>query len=461
MTRRLVLSYLLVTVIVLAILEIPLAIFYGQLERERFVTRAERDAVVLGSFYETSLETGLPLDPDFADRYAQRVGARAVVVDQQAISLIDTSELPIGRDFSNRPEIEAALSGERASGFRHSDTLDLDLLYVAVPISSGGEIRGAARIAVDAATVTERIRRFQYGLLAVAVLVILLLSLVGWTIARSVTEPLRTLQTSARQFGRGEFSSIEPAADDAPPEIQDLTTTMNAMAGQLDQIIARHRSFVADTSHQLRTPLTALRLRLENLEAHDVGIDERIEIEAAIDETVRMSTMVNDLLRLARTDQIPAITAVDLGAMAAERVEIWRAVADQSSVGIALRRPRIATFAMSVAGGVEQVLDNLIDNALHASPYGSTIELAVLPGDQWHRLVVSDQGPGLTDEAKIRATERFWSGDSKPAGSGLGLAIVTSILEAGGGHLALEDGVSGGLSAVCWLAAAHRPQPTI
>ncbi len=454
MTRRLLLSYLLVTVIVLAILEIPLAIFYSQLERERFVAKAERDAVVIGAFYEDALDGGDELDPAFATRYAADVEARAVIVNAEGISVIDTSGLPSMRDFSAMAEISEALSGNRSSGYRYSKTMDGEVLYVAVPISSGGEVRGAARITVNSEMVSKRISQFGLGLLAVAVLVILMLTLVGWTIARSVTEPIRRLQTSAIRFGQGEFDLIDPTAQDAPREIVDLTTTMNGMAHRLDELIYSYRAFVADTSHQLRTPLTALRLRLENLEAQPMVEDQRDEIEAAIDEIVRMSALVNDLLRLARTERQPAPAPIDLATMVTDRIDTWRAVAEMVNVSLRLDTPPYPVVALSVPGGIEQVLDNLLDNALHVSRPGTEIRISVIPGETEHWLEVSDDGPGLSDEAKLKATERFWRGDSSRAGTGLGLAIVTSLLEAGNGSLFLEDSHSGGLRVICRLQAA-------
>ncbi|MFA9565262.1 MAG: two-component sensor histidine kinase, partial [Acidimicrobiales bacterium] len=107
MTRRLVLSYLAITVLVLAVLEIPLAVFYGQREEERLIADAERDAVVLASFYEDVLESGAPIDPAPVEEYAARTGARIIVVDTAGISVLDSGADP-DRDFSTRPEVETA-----------------------------------------------------------------------------------------------------------------------------------------------------------------------------------------------------------------------------------------------------------------------------------------------------------------------------------------------------------------
>jgi signal transduction histidine kinase len=217
---------------------------------------------------------------------------------------------------------------------------------------------------------------------------------------------------------------------------------MNAMGRQLEQLIERHRSFVGDASHQLRTPLTSLRLRLENLEAAAIDATSRVEIEAAIEETIRLSNLVGDLLKLARNDGPPSLTAVDLGSLADDRVNTWQAMAEHD-VELLLNRPKGKVEAIAVAGAVEQVLDNLLDNALHVAPPRSRILVSVERGHMHHRLVVTDEGPGPSDEEKARATDRFWRADHGRPGTGLGLAVVASLIEASGGTLIFDDNPHG------------------
>ena len=282
MTRRLVLSYLAITMIVLIILEIPLGIFYSQREEERLTADVERDAVVLASFYEDVLHFGFAPDPTPAEDYAARTGSRIVVVDTGGISVLDTEAAP-ARDFSTRPEVRTALTGVRSAGIRRSDTLDTDLLYVAVPVASGGTVHGVLRLTIDAHEVAERVQRFWMGLAGIAVVVLLAVAGIGFAIARSVTRPLRELQATARRFSEGDLTPGQLTAD-SPPEVRSLGDAMNAMATRLDELINAQRAFVSDASHQLRTPLTALRLRLENLETQLSTEADSAEVSAAIDE---------------------------------------------------------------------------------------------------------------------------------------------------------------------------------
>ena len=205
MTRRLLASYLLITALTLVLLEVPLGVFFAQRERERIAADLEHDANVIATLYVDDLENDRPLDPAPATTYGERTGARVVVVDPDGISLIDTAG-PIERDFSTRPEIAAALSGQSATGTRSSDTLARDILYVAVPVASSGTVHGALRLTIDTSDVTARIHRFWLALTAIAVVIIGLVAIVGWWLARSVTRPVRRLQADDDRFADGDFT---------------------------------------------------------------------------------------------------------------------------------------------------------------------------------------------------------------------------------------------------------------
>lgn len=451
MTRRLLLSYLAITVVVLALLEVPLGISFAQRERDRFSTDVERDANVIATIYEDDLELGRTPDPAAAERYQDRTGARVVLVDDAGISLLDT-DAPTRRDFSTRPEFETALGGTRATGTRRSETLDTTLLYVAVPVASGGVVHGALRITLDAGSIDDRIHRFWAGLVGIAAVITTIAALVGWALARSVTRPIRHLSETATRYAGGDLST-DAAPPDGPPEIRDLAATMDTMAVRLDALIAEQRAFVADASHQLRTPLTALRLRLENLQTR-VGDEHAAELDAVIDESTRLAALVGDLLQLARADEHAAVAEVDLRPLVTERADMWSAVADERAIAIELIAPGVPVVALAVPGAVEQVLDNLLDNALNASADGTTIRLELTPGTDGHRLVVTDEGPGLGDEDKARALRRFWRGDATTPGTGLGLAIASALVTGSGGTIELRDAHPHGLRVVVRLPVA-------
>ncbi len=450
MVRRLVLSYLIVTLFVLIVLEVPLAIFFQQREVENVSGLLERDATALGSFYEDDLEGSQVIDPGRALQYAADSGTRVLIVDAAGISVADTDpNYSTGRDYSTRPEIATALEGGRPSGTRDSTTLQTSIIYSAVPVASGGTVHGAVRITLDSDDAGTRVRNFWIGLVAIAVVVLAASALVGWAVARSVARPIRQLEANARRFASGDLSPA-PLPDEAPPEVVNLHTAMAEMAQQLTEIMDRQRGFVGDASHQLRTPLTGLRLRLEGI-ADGAG-DPVVEAEAALVETNRLADLVNDLLHLARTDEPQQLVAIDLGQLVAERVDTWTAVAEQNEVSI------VATGLRSVSvlapdGGLEQVLDNLIDNAVDFSSSGDLVKVDLRQIGNEVVLKVVDHGHGLSDKGKRDALQRFWRGDTSRAGSGLGLSIAETLVNASSGSLTLHDTPGGGLTVIVRLIA--------
>ena len=241
---------------------------------------------------------------------------------------------------------------------------------------------------------------------------------------------------------------------DAPAELERLAVSFNAMAARIEELLASQRNFVADASHQLRTPLTALRLQLENAEVETTDDSTRVDLVASIHETDRLVDIVNQLLSLARSEGRRVDPApLDVVGTVADRVDLWRMTAEEADVELT-QEANGPLHAMSAPGALEQMLDNLLDNAISLTPAGGSVRVKTeRVGD--HALVqVIDQGPGLSEDAKRRAFERFWRGDRVRPGTGLGLPIVKALAEQSGGTVALADAPGGGLKVVITLAAA-------
>lgn len=453
MTRRLLLSYLTITAFVLVVLVAPLGITFATRERDRLEVAIERDAIAVASMAEEGLENAQALDHlrPVLDRYAAG-GGRIVVVDGRGFSVAD-SDAPGGpsRDFSTRPEFRAALAGERSGGVRASTTLGHDLLYVAIPVASGGVIHGAVRISYPTSTVDARVRSNWLRLGGLTVAVLASVAGAGLVLARGVTGPVRRLEAASRELAGGDFDVRVPE-DDGPPELQALARSFNVMADRVDQLVGAHRRFVADASHQLRTPLTALQLQLETLEGAPPA-QRRTKLEAALAETERLARLVESLLVLARADAGPvAEVTVDLGDAVRDRVAVWAPVAGEHGVELKVEVPPEAPVR-TMSGAIEQVLDNLLSNAIAASPAGGAVRLTAIVDAGAVELHVTDAGPGMTAEQRGRAFERFWRApDTAGRGFGLGLAIVHQLVTASGGEVRLQPGTGGrGLDAVVVL----------
>ena len=453
MTNRLLLGYAAITVLVLVILEIPLGITYARNERQDLTTKVERDAVAMASLAQDALEgtSPAPVRPvrRLAEDYAAETDGRVVVVRLDGRAVIDTSpEFSEGRNFSTRPEVAEALDGQVATGVRSSETLGASLLYVAVPVASQGQILGAVRITYPTSALDSRIRRYWLVLAAIAGVVLAAAAVSGLAIARSVTRPLQDVERAAEALGRGDLAARAPAS--GPEEVRDLARVVNETAARLEALLHSQEAFVADASHQLRTPLTALRLRLENLEA-DVPPSGRPSLEGAVAEVERLSRLVEGLLALARSDASEETgERLDLGKLVEGRAEAWSALAEERGVRLETSRDGSAIVRAAPAR-VEQVLDNLLANALEVSPEGGTIRIGTSRGREWVELHVVDEGPGLTAEERERAFDRFWRGRGSGEGSGLGLAIVKRLVTADDGRVELRAADRRGIDAVVQL----------
>lgn len=263
-------------------------------------------------------------------------------------------------------------------------------------------------------------------------------------LARWVSRPLSTLDSTARRLGEG---ALDERADvgDGPPEVRRLAATFNTMAARTEALVHGHRAVIADVSHQLRTPLTALRLRLDVLSAGAEG-DTAAELAAAQQEVARLSRLVDGLLAVARAEQAtPRPDAVRVREVVAERVAAWSPVAEERDIRLTAPEGPAPTAALG-AGHVEQILDNLIANAVEAVPGGGSVTVALRTAQGSCSVRVIDDGPGMSDEAKAVAFRRF--GNTEARGTGLGLAIVHRLVTVNGGTARLEDTPGGGLTVV-------------
>lgn len=442
MTRRLVLAAVTLAAFILLVVEVPLGLTYAGRQRDRLLADIERDARVLGGTLQNDLAAG---DTDALTRtvsdYANRTTARVVVVDTDGIGLADTDNPgDVARDFSTRPEFQAALGGSQATGIRRSETLGDEVAYAAVPVVSGGEILGAVRVSFSTRLLREQVRDNWLRIGVLSALVLVSAGGFGLLTARWAIRPIVALDNAVARLAEGKLDTrVDP--DLGPPELRQLSTTFNNMAARLEGLVGSQRAFVADASHQLRTPLTALRLRLDGiaelLDGGDLDV-ARDELAKVDDEIDRLGTLVEGLLTLARAEgsSVP-VRAVDATEVVRSSADRWTDLAAEHDISIEIDLDD-GVRALVVDGGLEQVLDNLLDNAMGVAPAGSIVEVGLRDGDPV-RLWVRDHGPGLDAEGRARATDRFWRSPDAPAGgTGLGLAIVAELVRASGGTVSLE-----------------------
>jgi signal transduction histidine kinase len=439
---------------VLAALEIPLGITYARNQKTDLENRIRLDALTIATLAEDGLERNIarpsPALTSTAAAYAKNPGGRVVVVDDRGVTLLDTGSRA-GRTFASRPEIASSLRGQTSSGTRHSSTLGTDLMYVAVPVASSGKVHGAVRVTYPTSALDRRVRRYWLVLAAIAGVVLAAAAVVGLRLSRTVTAPLAELEKATKAAGEGDLTA-RAAVDAGPPEIRTLSARFNEMVARLDVLVRSQQEFVADASHQLRTPLTALQLRLENL-GRDVRPGGAAQLDGALAEVTRLGGLVDGLLSLARADAIEASPiSVDLHDAVRSRFAAWAARAEMTDVTLELDVPA-GLRAEATPDSLDQVLDNLLANALAVSPQGGRISARGLRAERFVELHVADEGPGLTAEQRARAFDRFWR-EGPSSGTGLGLAIAHQLVTADGGELELRDAAGGGLDAVVRLPAS-------
>ena len=294
--------------------------------------------------------------------------------------------------------------------------------------------------------------------------VLLVLGFAGWAVVRVGLLPLDRMGHTAGRIAGGDLSH-RVASTDPRSEVGRLGIALNGMLDRLEEAFSRRkasedrlRHFIADASHELRTPLASIR---GYAELYRMGaVADPAETERAMrrieDEAARMGVLVEDLLTLARLDQVPDAphAELDLAALAADAVDDARATAPEREISLEAE----PAVVMGDGHQLRQVLANLLRNALVHTPEGTPIDVSVATGRDAVRLEVRDHGPGLPTDEPDALFERFWRAEGGrergAAGAGLGLAIVAGIVDAHGGRVRAQNAAGGGASFVVHLPAA-------
>jgi signal transduction histidine kinase len=333
-------------------------------------------------------------------------------------------------------------------------------MSVAVPIHPGVAAQGAIRVSVPTEPLTSHIHRFWTILIIAGAAVLLLVALVAFALARWISKPVLALERATRRLADG-TPLPQVSTTTGPPELRSLAITFHTTATRIQALIESQRSFIGHASHQLKTPLAALRLRLENLEPH-ITTEGDSNLQAALTETDRLAQMVETLLTMARSERTKLPREhVALTSAVAERISHWSPLAAQHSARLVAAGPDDAQV-WAIPGAVDQILDNLLANALRVAPAHSTLNVTwrVRPNNGQDtptvELHVIDEGPGLTAEQRTRALDPFWRApDAAKGGTGLGLSLVHKLAQSGGGTAELRLAEPHGIDAVVTFPASQ------
>jgi signal transduction histidine kinase len=386
---------------------------------------------------------------------AGSVRGRVIVVDGKGRVVADSgSGATVGQSYAARPEIAAALSGRTFQKTRRSNTLSADILATATPVHHNGVPAGAVRITQSIASVNSAVWKTIGGLALIGAVVMLLGLAAGLVIAGQIARPMRRLNVAVRRIASGDLEARAPV--EGSSEQRSLATSFNEMTERLAGALKSQRRFVADASHQLRTPLTGLRLRIEEAQAVGVSPAADQELDEGLREVDRLAEMVDELLVLSRAGERPSVAAepVELARAADRAVERWRAAAEERGVTVLRGDDQHPGVIESYGADVDRALDSLVENAVQYSREGGEVEVRAARG----LLEVLDRGRGLEPGEEASVFERFHRGRAGRSGpgTGLGLAIARELVRRWGGEVTLARREGGGVRATISYPLANR-----
>jgi signal transduction histidine kinase len=396
-----------VAALAVVLFAIPLALALSRTYRDDELLRLQRDAV--------AATRAIDLGTSAADPVELPPAPRALAVYEASGRRIAGRGGPARADALTRAAIVRGRPTDRAAGGR---------LVVAVPLVVGERVTGALRAERSDAAVASRTRRAWLTLAGLAILVVALATAAAFLLARRLAAPLERLAIAARRLGDGDFGARAPRA--GVPEVDEVGAALDATAQRLDNLVARERAFSADASHQLRTPLAALRLELEALELRGE------ELPVALAQVERLQDTVDTLLAVARDAQ-PTTATADLAALVDGAERRWRGVLAGDGRPLRVDVTAADPVARAAPRVIDEILDILLSNA-HRHGKGA-VTASVREAAGWLVVAVADEGEGFAVPPREALSRRAESN----GGHGIGLALAQSLAHAENGRLEIVE----------------------
>ena len=449
MARRIALVVIALVTVLLGVAAVPLGLLTASQHTHDFRDDTLAAAATVSSVAEEFLDdhaTGAPLARAVAG--LRRRGDLVTVYNSAGRRVAGSGSVP-------GVTAAAAASARTARATRVYAAAERQTVFMPVAKDSGTVRLGSVVLSRSTEPLEHRLAVLWAWLGVVSAIAFLAAAFIATALARWVSRPLASLEAAAQHLGHGDFTASAPATA-GPQEVRTLAANFNGMAARLEALVSGHQAMMADVSHQLRTPLAALRLRLDVL-ALQAPAQLADELAGAQDEVARLSRMVDGLLAVARAENVTAAPVpVQVQAVIKDRSAAWRLAAEEKAVQLSVSATEPLTARMR-EGHLEQILDNLLANSLEAVPAGGHIQVSAAMAANRIQVVVADDGPGMSPQQRQAAFRRFVS--ATPGGTGLGLAIVHRLVTADGGAAELADTNGGGLTVRLDLPAAPRDRP--
>jgi signal transduction histidine kinase len=445
--RRLLVVLVPLAVLLVAALGVPLSVTVAEREMQEVYLDRLNDVDRFASLAETALSTGRTeaLGHELT-RYHELYGIPVAVLDTSGTVLL--GPVAAYRDAARSEPalsriVTAALAGARSEPSGEWAPWHDSALVVAEPVGRDSEVVGAVVTISDLSKARDRILVRWARLAGLGLLPLIALVAVAWPVSAWVLRPVRELDAATSRVSRGDLT-IRADAEAGPGELRRLAESFNTMMDAVENAVQRQRAFVSDASHQLRNPLTSLRLAVESLQPHlpATGAGRQV-YDVAVDEMKAMQRLLNALQASARMESMRTASPVDLDAVLATRLDRWRALTATAGQTLAVDVPP-GLRLLEPPGGLGSVLDELISNALRLSE-ARVVEVSarVIPDGGGVMIAVRDDGQGLDAAERAQALGRFWRSPrhQNVSGTGLGLAICADLAGSAGGELRLDEGL--------------------
>ena len=374
----------------------------------------------------------------------------------------DSKEEEREEEMEEFEETRAFLTAPKGYSERKLEELGQTLVLTrSVTVAAGPEI--TIRVGKSLDPTEEALEDLSGTFLRLGLVALLISAVLAWFLAARVTRPLRRLTALSGEVAGDDLSVRMPLEEAGSDEVRTLSVAFNGMLDRLEDAFERQKAFVADASHDLRTPLTIVRGQIEVLARNPDPDPKEVEaVSRSVGEAVgRMERLVDDLLLLARSDSEERAVTEKLTVgpiLEAEREGRVESERERIEIGeVTDREVEFDPVALSRA------VSNLVDNALRYGGPESRVRLRARVSGNGVEIEVDDDGPGVPPAEQERVFDRFARLDearsSQTGGSGLGLAIVKAMVEAGGGRVSCSPSDLGGARFSIWLPDSGRLKP--
>ena len=398
-----------------------------------------------------------PTDPDIRVTVVDFAGA--VLCDSDA----DPSEM---ENHRQRPEIQAAFNGHTGSVIRFSNTVRAQLLYVAILQNQPDSKPWVVRTALPLSSIEQLLGEVFRKLLGVLLALVVAVFLVSFYLYRKIDPPLLEIRHGAERFARGRFEIQLP--EYPVREIDELAGDLNRMATQLDRLENLRQDFVANVSHELKTPVTTIVGFVETLlEGAKDNPDELSHfLEIISRQADRLAAIIDDLLTLSRLESAPLHEILELREQSLQDIlgschRICRERAEEKQISLKVECPA-SLYVHADRSLLTQAVVNLVDNAIKYSSANTGVVMRGTAVGKDVQIAVEDNGPGIDERHQARLFERFYRVDKarsrKLGGTGLGLAIVKHIVSVHGGEVQVETRIGKGSTFIILLPRFQAPR---